>query len=194
MQKTNKIPLNPTLLEACCRFEKEYQPVLSRERDEEHIPQKEKEESARRFLALCKELDLNPKAVASEKAKELIEKTARDYPQKGVNLDRISYTKEEFDSRISALSDFKRCCEILNVAPKEIIIKEAAAILRHGQLPRRQNLEVEISQLTKNLYQEKIREVAHYKERFRVGRMTECWYVFPRFLEVEDGKVVKVIY
>lgn len=193
MSKETTFPLSAQHLDLVCHFKK-FEPVFSRERDEEQIPQKEKEDAACEFLEICKRLDLDPCSVVTERAKEEIENTVHDYPDQGFKIERLSHNKKEFDIRISALLEFERACQILKLMPRDIIISEAARKLQQGQFSKFANIEVEISQLTRKLLQENVESLSKYKQHFRKGRIVECWYVFPRFVKVSDRKIVEVLY
>lgn len=193
MLKETTFPLSVQHLDQICHFV-EFSPVFSRERDEEQIPEKIKEEVAYEFLEICKRLDLDPRSVVTERAKEEIEKTVHDYPDQGFKIERLSHNKKEFDERITALLEFERACQILKLIPREEILKEAVRKLQQGQFSKFANLEVEISQLARKLLQENVKLLAKYKQHFRKGRIRECWYVFPRFVKVSGGKIVEVMY
>lgn len=193
MPKVNIIPLSPQHLDYVCHF-REFKPLFSLERDEEQIPQNEKEKVASEFLKICKRLDLDPRSVVTQRAKREIEKTVHDFPDQGFEIEKLSHNKEEFDVRNRALLEFEQACQILKLIPRDVILSEAAKKLRHGRFSKFANLEVEIPQLTRAMIEEKVESLAKYRQHFREGRIPECWYVFPRFVKVEERKIVAVLY
>jgi hypothetical protein len=193
MSKETAFPLSTQHLDRVCHFQK-FEPVFSRERDEEQIPEKVKEDAACEFLEICERLDLDPRSVVTERAKEEIENTVHDYPDQGFQIERLSHNKKEFDERSQALLELERACQVLKLIPRDVIISEAARKLQQGQFSRFSNVEVEIAQLARKLIQEKVDSLEKYRQHFRKGRIVECWYVFPRFIKVSDGKIAEVLF
>lgn len=193
-EKENLFPLSPDTLDFCVRFDPNFKPVFSLERDEEQIPLRVKERAAEKFLSLCKKMDLDPKAVLTQRAKDEVETTVHDYPDQPFLIKRLSHNKEEFDQRIEVLKKLERTGEILRTDPREIIISEAQRKLQSGTMKKGVNLEVEISQLVDGLLKKKVGFLDKYITTYRQGQILETWYVFPRFLMVENNKVRELIF